>query len=211
MRIIDISMAIHRDMRVYKDLEEKRPSLVRERIIPRNSINESRITMNLHTGTHIDSPLHMMEDGWATEMLQLEKLIRPCRVLDLLEVEDGITRTDLLQHGIKAGEFLLLKTRNSYKPDIGAGFIYLKQDGAAYLAGLCIAGVGTDALGIERGQPDHATHLILMSADILIIEGLELKDVPAGHYFMLALPIKIRDAEGAPARVVLLDSLPGIS
>lgn len=211
MRIIDISMAIRRDMRVYKDLEEMRPDLVREREMPRDSVNESRISMNLHTGTHIDSPLHMMEGGWATEALPLEKLIRPCRVLDLRHVQDGITREDLLPHDIKTGEFLLLKTRNSFEPDIGAGFVYLKRDGAAYLAGIGVAGVGIDALGIERRQPDHATHLSLMNADILIIEGLELKDVPAGPYFMLALPVKIRDAEGAPARVVLLDSLPGFS
>lgn len=211
MRIIDISMTIHRDMRVYKDLEEKRPTLIRERVMPRDSINESRISMNLHTGTHIDSPLHMLEDGWATEQLPLEKLIRPCRVLDLRNVEDGITRDDLMPHDIKAGEFLLLKTRNSYDAGIGESFIYLKRDGAGYLAGLGITGVGTDALGIERGQPDHATHLSLMNADILIIEGLELRDVEAGPYFMIALPIKIKDAEGAPARVILLDSLPGIA
>ncbi len=84
-------------------------------------------------------------------------------------------------------------------------FIYLKKSGAEFLAEQGIIGVGIDALGIERAQPNHETHNILMEKGIIIIEGLRLKEVPTGNYFMCALPLKIKGADGAPARVVLME------
>ena len=207
MKIHDVTMTIHHGMPVYRNHPEKRPVLVKAKTMPRDSINESAISMNLHTGTHFDSPRHMMEDGWQTESLPLDKLLTPCRVLDLTQVKDGITREDLLPFDIQPGEFILLKTRNSYETEFRPDFIYLRKDGAEYLADAGIKGVGIDALGVERGQPGHETHLMLFQKDVLILEGLALRDVADGSYFLVALPLKIRDAEGAPARVLLLDDL----
>ncbi len=65
-------------------------------------------------------------------------------------------------------------------------------------------GVGTDGLGIERAQKGHPTHKILLGNDIIIIEGLRLKDVPEDVYDMFCLPLKIPGVEATPARVVLL-------
>lgn len=205
MRIIDISMTIHHDMPVYKNLEAKRPRHVVEKQIPPDSINESSLTLNLHTGTHIDSPFHMMAEGYTTEFLALEKLVTRCKVIDLTSVEDGITRSDLSGLAIEPGDFLLFKTRNSFEDAFNPAYIYLKADGAAYLAERRIKGVGIDALGIERAQPGHETHTALLSQEIVIIEGLQLKDVSAGSYTMIALPVKIRHADGAPARVILIE------
>lgn len=207
MKIRDITMTIHHGMQVYRNEPVKRPVLIKVKTMPRDSINESEISMNLHTGTHFDSPRHMTEDGWQTESLPLEELLTSCRVLDLTQVADGITREDLLPFDIQPGEFILLKTRNSYETEFRPDFIYLRKDGAEYLAQKGIKGVGIDALGVERGQPGHETHLSLMKKDVLILEGLALRDVAGGPYFMIALPMKIRDAEGAPARVLLLDDL----
>lgn len=207
MRIIDISMTVQRDMPVWRNSEEKRPVHTIEKMMPPDSINESRITMNLHTGTHFDSPKHMMRDGWTTEHLSLEKLLTPCRVLDLTGAVDGITKGDLVPHSVRKGEFILLKTRNSFETEFKPDFIYIKRDAAEYLAETGIKGVGIDALGVERSQPGHETHLALMGKGVLILEGLVLKDVEAGSYFLIALPVKIKDAEGAPARAVLLDNL----
>lgn len=207
MKIIDISMTIHPGMPVYKNLPEKRPVHTMEKMMPRDSVNESALLMNLHTGTHFDSPKHMQKDGWPTEFLSLEKLLTPCRVLDLTHVVGGIGKDDLLPYDIKHSEFILLKTHNSYETEFNPDFIYLMKDAAVYLADTEIRGVGIDALGIERSQPGHETHLSLMEKDVLILEGLMLKDIEEGSYFMIALPIKIRDAEGAPARVILLDDL----
>ncbi len=207
MRIIDITQTIHPDMPVYKNLEAKRPVHVVERRIPPDTVNESRLTLNLHTGTHIDSPFHMISGGYPTECLDLQQLLTPCRVIDLTAVEDGITRFDLEGISIAAGDFLLFKTRNSFDQGFQADYIYLKESGARYLAEKQIKGVGIDTLGIERAQPGHETHIVLLEKGILILEGLLLKDVEPGPYTLIALPLKISQADGAPARVVLIDGL----
>jgi arylformamidase len=82
-------------------------------------------------------------------------------------------------------------------------FVYLEKSGAEYLAQLNVKGVGIDSLGIERAQANHSTHHILMSKNIIIIEGLRLAKVDEGIYQMYALPLKIKGADGAPARVIL--------
>lgn len=207
MRIIDISMLIHRDMPVYKNREEKRPRHYVQSSIPPQTVNDSSIDMNLHTGTHLDSPFHMIEGGSPTEFLPLERLICKARVIDLTQVEAGITEADLKPHDIKAGEFILLKTRNSFNKGGGEQFVYVEMSGAKHLAARGIHGVGIDTPGIEREQPGHETHISLLSQDIIILEGLELAHVAPGTYTLIALPVKIKDADGAPTRAVLVEGL----
>ncbi len=207
MRIIDISMTIREDMPVYHDAPNKRPIHTVERSIPPNSINESALSINLHTGTHLDSPFHMIKDGWPTEFLPLERLVTPCRVLDLMHVAEKITRDDLKNLDVREGEFLLLKTSNSAHEGWREEFVYLEKSGAEYLASLRVSGVGTDALGIERAQPGHETHIALLKNEIIILEGLRLGHVEAGRYLLIALPVKIARADGAPTRAVLLEGV----
>lgn len=207
MKIIDISMAIHPEMPVYKGRAEKRPSHHFDKTIPPDSINESSITMNLHTGTHVDTPLHMMEDGWTMDDFPLEKLITPSLLIDLTHVEDGITREDLEHRGIKKDDFVLLKTQNSFGLANSPEFVYIKEDAANFLAELGVKGVGIDALGVERDQPGHKTHLALMNAGVVILEGLDLAEAPEGRHTLVLLPLKIKGAEGAPARAVLVEGL----
>lgn len=88
--------------------------------------------------------------------------------------------------------------------DFDFEFVYLDKSGALYLKEKEIVGVGIDALGIERSQPDHETHKILLEAGIVILEGLRLKDVEEGEYFLYAAPLKIKGAEAAPTRAVLI-------
>lgn len=205
MNIIDISMGIREGMPVYKGRNEKQPRLTREKSMPEDSINESAIAMNLHTGTHLDTPLHMKQDGWTMEEMPLGSLLGPCTVYDLTGVDDCVTADDLKGFTFKQGDFVLLKTRNSFGLAGKENFIYIRQDAALYLAGKGIRGIGTDALGVERNQPGHETHLAFFDSGVLILEGLDLSPATAGSYTLLVLPLKIEGAEGAPARAVLLE------
>ncbi|UUZ87305.1 hypothetical protein LJK88_06640 [Paenibacillus sp. P26] len=94
----------------------------------------------------------------------------------------------------------MFKTRNSFTEGWDDGFVFLRADGAAYLAELGIKGVGTDALGIERSQEGYPTHRTLMRSGVLILEGLRLSEVPAGSYFFVLAPLKLEGIEAAPAR-----------
>ena len=207
MIIYDISMTIESEMGVYKNMEEKKPIIKFERKIPKDHINESSMYMNLHTGTHVDAPYHVDNSGDTIDVIDLNKLITKCRVLDLTKVVDGITSDDLMDKNIKPGEFLLLKTRNSFTEEFEPDFVYVEESGAHYLAEKEIIGVAIDSFGIERAQPSHETHKTLFNKGIVIIEGVRLKEIEEGEYLMCALPLKIKGVDGAPARIVLIKNL----
>lgn len=210
-KIYDISMLVDAGIQVYKNKDEKRPKFETTSDFNTGTAHETRIHMDAHTGTHIDAELHMVPGGRTIEAVGLDKLVRSCRVIDLTSVTGGITKADLEAHQPKAGEFLLFKTRNSSEDEFNFEFIYLAADGARYLADIGVAGVGIDGLGVERAQPDHETHVALLTKDIVIIEGLRLQDVPVGEYFMVALPLKLTGIDAAPARVVLFEGVPDLS
>lgn len=203
-KIYDISMTVTEQIQVYKNIEEKKPELRTTSDHTTGSAFETRINIDAHTGTHVDAPLHMIEGGDTIESIPLESTIGPARVLDLTDVEDGISRADLEPFKIVKGEWLLLKTKNSFSEEFDFNFVYLKKDGAAYLCELGIKGVATDGLGIERSQPGHETHRQLMERDIIIVEGLRLKEVPEGNYYMVIAPLKLSGIEAAPARAFLM-------
>ncbi len=203
MTIYDVSMTIDPMMQVYKNREEKKPKITIDQHFEQGTTYESRLNMNLHTGTHMDFPLHILKDGNDSNALDLEHLIRPVKVFDLTMIDDGIAYSDLEPLDIREDDFVLFKTKNSFEETFNFTFVYLQEDAARYLAKIGVKGVGIDALGIERDQQGHPTHKALLGKKIIIIEGLRLKMVKEGNYFMFALPLKIRDVEALPLSVVL--------
>ncbi|MHB1651594.1 MAG: cyclase family protein [Desulfitobacteriaceae bacterium] len=207
MQLYDISMSVTPHMSVYKNKEDKRPVIGVKQDFFTSHTYESYIRMDMHTGTHLDAPLHILENGLTVETIGLNRLITRCKVFDMSRVTEKITAGDLVSRGINGGDFLLLKTRNSFVELFDPQFVYLDKGGAEYLQEKGIQGVGIDALGIERAQPEHETHKILLTAGIVILEGLRLKDVPEGEYFLIALPLKVVEVEAAPVRAILIDIL----
>ncbi|MCF8564017.1 cyclase family protein [Alicyclobacillus tolerans] len=200
----DISMAIHESMPVYKNKAEKKPSFaVTSDFAQGASARESRICLDVHTGTHVDAPLHMIPQGKPIDTISLEQLVTECRVLDLTQVTGGIAAQHLEAHDIGSGEFLLFKTRNSSVDGFDPEFVYLSESGAEFLVRQQVRGVGIDALGIERAQPEHPTHKLLFQANAVIIEGLRLLHVPPGRYRLIAAPLPLKGLDAAPARVFL--------
>lgn len=205
MKIYDISMTIEENMTVYKNKEEKKPKIVVRNDFSSGKVYETSITLDAHTGTHIDAPLHMVEGGETIDNIDLRSLVGECIVLDLTKVENTITEDDLKNFDFPEGSFILLKTRNSFTDTFDSNFVYLDKSGAQYLEKMKIKGVGTDGLGIERAQANYCTHTTLLGQGIIIIEGLRLKAISPGKYRMAALPLKIKGTEAAPARVILYE------
>jgi arylformamidase len=207
MKIIDISLPITEHMQVYKDKEEKRPVFTRAAQHPNQSIQETVLTINLHTGTHVDAPLHIFSDGAGIEQYPLDKFFGQAQVLDLSHVTDCITDQHLAAYNIEQNQIILLKTRNSAHMGnrFDFDFVYLTDTAAAYLAAKQIKTVGIDALGIERNQSHHPTHRHLLSAQIPIIEGLQLRSVEAGQYTFIGFPIYLPGNEASLIRAVLID------
>lgn len=204
-RIYDISMTIEESMQVWKSYEHKKPSITNVQNHSQDKPHESQLNMNVHTGTHVDAPLHMIAGGETIESIPLERLVGPARVLDLTHLKGFITKEDLVPFAIQPGERLLFKTSSSYSEEFDVEFVFLREDGAQYLAEIGVGLVATDALGIERAQPEYPTHRTLMRNGIIIVEGLRLKEVEAGNYTLVIAPLKLTGIDAAPARVFLMD------
>lgn len=181
-----------------------KPSIRRYASIPQDNVNESILTLDSHTGTHVDSRLHIRNGDKGTASLPLDSFYGKCRVLDLTFVEKEIHRQDLEGFQIEKGSIVLLKTRNStleytkFRKDL----VHLKLDAAEYLVMLGIKTLGFDYLSVKKFGGDDEVHEMLID-NMTLFEGLNLTDVPEGEYTFLGLPIKV-DLDGAPARVILI-------
>jgi arylformamidase len=167
----------------------------------------SRMTLGVHTGTHMDAPLHFIRNGAAIDSMPLDATLGRARVLGVDDPK-SIKRDELLSHGILRGERILFKTRNSdgaWKSDqFDEDFVFISHDAAAYLAECGVRCVGVDYLSVGGFREDGPeTHHALLGAGIWIIEGLNLHGIEPGNYELVCLPLRLIGSEGAPARAIL--------
>ena len=207
MKYIDISLGLHSNLPHFPNT----PGFTLEwfkQIDKGDDCNNSRIESDVHFGTHIDAPLHFIQGGKTVDQLSPDILIGPAWVVDLRSVE-AITASHLSALSLPAKiERLLIHTNNSdqwesrefkFDPD----FVALTEDAARWIAKHKIRLVGIDYLSVQRYHDSLAVHKILLEAEIVIVEGLNLMAVMPGEYELICLPIKIVGAEGAPSRAFL--------
>jgi arylformamidase len=178
------------------------------RIADGDPANVSRVDLDVHSGTHVEAPLHFLEDGLALDDIPLDTFVGPAIVADLRGVR-AIGAAQLESAGLPPGtERVLIRTDNSplwAHPDrrFRTDYVGLTADGARWVADRGIRLVGIDYLSIQRYEDDFETHRILLRAGTVILEGLDLGSVDAGPYELSCLPVRIADAEAAPVRAVL--------
>ncbi|MHB8908828.1 MAG: cyclase family protein [Syntrophales bacterium] len=187
------------------------PPVVIERVrtIDRgDGVNLSRITMGVHSGTHVDAPVHFLNGAGGVDRIPFDPLVGQARVIEIA-ADESIKEKDLAGHDVETGERILLRTRNSinqvlHRDAFDEGFVYLEEDAARFLAARGIRTLGVDYLSVGGHRKNGpAVHRALLEAGIVIIEGLDLGGALPGTYDMVCLPLKILDADGAPARVIL--------
>lgn len=169
--------------------------------------NVSEMTGSVHTGTHMDAPVHFINGGRAIDTIPLEACMGPARVIRIDDPE-VIRISELEPHGIAAGERILFRTKNSdhvWKTDaFQTDFVHIPADTASWLAERRILTVGVDYLSVGGYQSDGAeTHRALLGGGVWIIEGLVLTDIEPGDYDLICLPLKLVGSDGAPARAIL--------
>ena len=170
--------------------------------------NNSKITCGVHTGTHIDAPKHFVDDGIGIDKLDLNKLIGNCRVIEVPPGVSPISKEFIEPLDIKKGDRLLFKTKNSEWINGGdknfhTDYVCVNPEASKYMVEKGVVLVGVDYLSVEGYHIGHDTHKTLLGAGVVIIEGLNLFNVEPGEYNLTALPVKIKDSNGAPARVIL--------
>jgi arylformamidase len=167
----------------------------------------SHLTMSSHSGTHIDAPRHVFEQGKTIDALPLAAFIGPCRVIDATKETETVSLAFIQAQQIQPNERILLKTENSehgfyeWRDD----YIFLSSEAASYLANQGIQLIGIDALSIkQRGSQDHIPHTAFLQKNIPILEGINLQSVEAGEYLLITQPLAFTDIDGSPVRALLL-------
>lgn len=176
--------------------------------IPPNINNSSSIQMDCHFGTHLDAPLHFVENGKPVDQLDLDKLIGEVFVAEIRNAR-SITSDALEKAGIPENcKRLLLKTDNQeyWKKGISEfqeDFCSIDSSGAQWVVKKGIELIGIDYLSIQRYHDSPLTHTILLENEVIILETLNLEQVKPGKYELICLPIKLQGLEGAPVRALL--------
>jgi arylformamidase len=173
-----------------------------------DSANVSFLHLGAHTGTHVDAPAHFIEGAGKIDSLPLDVLIGPARVIRVPDDRMQVDLEFLHECDLANVTRVLFHTRNSsfWNEGFRKDFTHVLPEAAELLVERRIKLVGNDYLSVEKFHSGHhRTHLTLLRNGIVIVEGLNLTDVPAGDYELICLPIKIADGagDGAPARVVL--------
>jgi arylformamidase len=164
------------------------------------------MSMGTHLGTHLDPPAHYLERGATVDQLPLDALVGRGMVLDMTG-RPSVDLKDLEESDMGDHVRILLKTDNGQRlldTSFHEDYVYLTEDGARYLARRGVVLVGIDYLSIERYKnPGAPVHHLLLEGGILVVEGVHLLDIAPGPYEIFCLPLRIKGADGAPARVVL--------
>ena len=204
-KITDISRPIYPGMTVWP--KDENVKVIELSSIKKGSkYNLSAIKMGSHTGTHIDAPLHFIDEGNHIGGLDLSRFIGKAHVFEV-HSKECVSKNDIIKFPIPENGIVLFKTLNSNEPidrPFNKKYIYLDISAAQYLVEKKVRTIGIDYLSIEKfNNPGFPVHNLLLSNDIGIIEGLYLKNVSEGSYFLSCLPLKIENVEGSPARAIL--------
>ena len=203
---IDISVPIHDGMLSWPSNPDV--EITQHGTIADKGSNSLKIVAGSHFGTHADAPKHFVDDGRTIDAIEPERFIGKVLVVDLTGVaKDALGPAELEPVVPEGTERVILKTANTtngllQKP-FTEDYVALSGDGSKWLADRGVRLVGIDYLSVQKRGPDRRGHTELLGKDIVILEGLWLVDAPAGEYELIALPLRIKDGDGAPARVLL--------
>lgn len=170
------------------------------------SVNVSRWTLSPHVGTHVDAPLHYRENGAAPADFALDLFVGPALVVDARGAERLDEKT-LARLAATHVERLLVRTQERVDPErFLERFPPLTEDGARLLVGGGLRLFGTDAPSVDPvDSKTLAAHKILGTAGVAILENLDLAEVPPGVYRLLALPLRVTEADASPVRAILME------
>jgi len=169
----------------------------------------SKLSLGVHTGTHLDAPVHFVPGGRAVEALDLNVLVGTALVVEAMHAE-VIDAALLDSLNVPPGTVrLLVHTRNS---DLWArgetrfheDFVAVNASGAHWLVERGVRLIGVDYLSVAPFSDGFTSHDILLRAGVIPVEGLNLSGIAPGEYQLVCLPVKLGGSDGAPCRAILI-------
>ena len=193
MKIIDISQEVF-SCNVYPG----DPQPTHERVVAidkGDEYNMSTLSMCVHNGTHIDAPFHFLNDGNTVEQIPLEYFVGTCYVVQ----RDGeLTARDAESIMVEA------KEHNAAERILIGGNVTVTAEAAKVFADNGIKLIGNEGVSIGPVDAPMEVHKILLSINVVLLEGIVLKDVPEGVYFLNAAPLNLAKLDGSPCRAFLI-------
>jgi ribose 5-phosphate isomerase B len=201
-KVYDISPTIQPDMVIW-------PGDQAVGIVVSSPVGLNRLTLlnlSAHTGGHVDAPVHVLADGMGIDSLDLDSMLGAACLYQLADIM-CIERALLEGLSLSGVSRLILGTgrrATSGKTEFTTDCSFLTEDAARYLVEIGVRLLAIDSMSVDQiDTVTYPVHRILMENNVVIVEGVNLDGVPAGYYELLCLPLKIKDGDGAPARVVL--------
>jgi arylformamidase len=177
----------------------------RKRMSRGDANNSSSVHTSVHAGTHVDAPFHFVPGGVTIESLPLETFIGPARVC-AVDAGTHITARDVAAAELQGETRVLFKTRNSTllkKGEYDPSFAPFSVDGAKALVDLGVRLVGLDYLSAAAANEQVPVHRAFLDHGVILLEGVDLSEVPPGRYELFCPPVKLAGSDGAPCRAVL--------
>ena len=187
MKVYDISRDLIKTL-PYPGDEPPRLRAV-HRMADGEDYNLTRLETSMHAGTHVDAPLHFIADGTDIASLPVETFVGPCTVI-------SIPKAPL--------DAMYFMNRQITPRILIRGKGQLTESAIGYLYNQGCVLIGTDSQSIGSYSDELSSHVALLSYGIVVLENLDLKNVPDGRYMLYAAPLKIAGAEGAPCRAILV-------
>ncbi len=193
--IIDISQKVFQSKIYPGDPSPKRNII--SSIDTGDGCNLTEFSMCAHNGTHVDAPFHYVNNGQRIDEIDLKHFVGTCIVVS---IDSDVTASDaeiILSRCEKVSKHkrILIKGKCTVSPE--AARVFADR-------GVLILGTENQSFGNEKNSSD--IHKILLSKNVVLLEGLVLKSVPDGIYFLSAAPLNLDGADGAPCRAFLIDN-----
>lgn len=208
MKLVDLSHEININMSVYT--KEEIPKMHDLATIKKDGYNEKILKICTHTGTHIDSPYHMIERGRTIDKFDLNEFLGKALIIDVTKYKDiDIKSIIKYKEKIENSDFVILKTgwekyfgSEQYLKDYPS----LTEEAAKWLCEFNIKGIGIDAISIDKMDSiDFEIHNIIFSKDKFIIENLNnLYKIENESFILIAVPLKIQSADASPVRAIAI-------
>lgn len=196
MKLYDISQEVFGCAVYPGDPTPKKESLSRMEI--GDLYNLTAFSMCAHNGTHVDAPYHFIEDGKTVEQIPLEKTVGLCFVAEWQGILDEENARQILRRAA-------LAVRESARRILLKGNVTVSAAAARVFAEGGVDLIGNESQTVGPEDVPMEVHKILLGADVVLLEGIRLSDVPEGVYFLSAAPLCLGGADGAPCRAVLAE------
>ncbi len=196
MKIYDISQEVF-GCQVYPDDPSPKKAVLKS-MEKGETYNLTAFSMCSHNGTHIDAPFHFVKNGKTVDNISLDTFIGMAYVAEHRGIITGDDAVEIIQKAKKqnteAAKRILIK-----------GDVEVSLEAAKVFAASGVLLLGNEPQTVGSQNAPMAVHLVLLGADVVLLEGIRLAEVPEGVYFLNAAPLNLAGTDGSPCRAVLID------